>query len=289
MNNLKIEVWDQLHRINNIMMPEPHKGHEKPLIGRGQVKILKEIMKESNLSQDDLAKKARVDKTTVAKSVKKMEAQGLIKREKSADDQRKYKLFATKEATHMIERMDQHLEKAASHMFEGISKSEIETLVKVLDKLEENLNNQRVERDKQRDMGYNLIRKLKELGFMEKTKLQADLGLAKKDFEDLLLRLVERRVIKEDAGLLYLNETHEEAHLRHKKEMNDRRNPKHEDIFRLLFEHDGLTVEELAEKVHMPVHEVKEILRPALDHGKVVENDALLTMNEFPHRRPKPF
>ena len=63
MNNLKIEVWDQLHRINNIMMPEPHKGHEKPLIGRGQVKILKEIMKESNLSQDDLAKKARVDKS----------------------------------------------------------------------------------------------------------------------------------------------------------------------------------------------------------------------------------
>ena len=35
MNNLKIEVWDQLHRINNIMMPEPHKRHEKPLIGRG--------------------------------------------------------------------------------------------------------------------------------------------------------------------------------------------------------------------------------------------------------------
>lgn len=288
MKNLKIEAWDQLHRINKIMMPEPNRKHEKPLIGRGQVKLLKEIMNESNLSQDELAKRARLDKTTVAKTVKKLEQHGLIRREKSADDQRKYQLFATEKATEMVKRMDEHLYKASNDMFEGLKDSEVESLLKTLDKLEDNLNNQRVKRDMLRDKGHSLVRKLKEFGSIEKTKLEADLNLAKEDFDDLLLRLIERRLIKEEAGLLYLNESHAETHMRHVHDFREKRDPEHRILFKILMDNNGLTLEELSEKADKSMDEVKHILAPAMDHSDVYEKDGLLYLEENILKRKPP-
>ncbi len=50
-------------------------------MGRGQLGILDVVIDNPGISQEQLANELDLDKTTIAKAVKKMEMHGLIKRQ----------------------------------------------------------------------------------------------------------------------------------------------------------------------------------------------------------------
>ncbi len=97
MDNKIKETMQIMSRINRKLFSAKEKD-KKTQMGRGQMNILREIVNNENISQDELANKLNLDKTTVAKAVKKLEARGLIIRNSSLIDKRKKELLATDKA-----------------------------------------------------------------------------------------------------------------------------------------------------------------------------------------------
>ncbi len=63
-----------------------------------QYGFLKGILESPGMSQDQLTDKAKYDKATTARSVKKLEEHGYVKRMIDENDRRAYKLYPTQKA-----------------------------------------------------------------------------------------------------------------------------------------------------------------------------------------------
>jgi DNA-binding MarR family transcriptional regulator len=71
-------------------------------IGRGQHVILLTLYRHTGISQETLSDILKLDKGSIAKSVKKLEDEGFIDRSVDADDKRAYKLFLTQKGQDII-------------------------------------------------------------------------------------------------------------------------------------------------------------------------------------------
>lgn len=107
---------------------------------RGQYLYLVRICENPGIIQEKLAEMIKVDRTTTARAVKKLETKGLIK--STADQQNKKikKLYATnngKEIYPMILREHHYSNQVA---VKGLSAQEIDQLQKLLKKVRENVS-----------------------------------------------------------------------------------------------------------------------------------------------------
>lgn len=72
-----------------------HQKLKTTVIGESECMICSYVIENNSCTQDDVSRGLKLDKTTVAKAIKRLEAKGCIKREKDKTDSRKNRLSIT--------------------------------------------------------------------------------------------------------------------------------------------------------------------------------------------------
>jgi DNA-binding MarR family transcriptional regulator len=108
-------------------------------LGNGQFIIIIEVCTNRGLSQDILSKKMGVDKTTIAKSVKKLVENGYITKKEDENDRRSKKLYPTKKAEDILPKL-KTLSTFEKEVFsQGISQDEMKIFLRVVNRIKSNI------------------------------------------------------------------------------------------------------------------------------------------------------
>ncbi len=101
--------------------------------------MLKVLYKEDGLIQNDLAEKTLRDKTSLTRLVHTMEKYHLIARLQDTKDKRVNRIFLTKHGNEVFESTFSIMEEVLIHLQKGMTKMEIETLISLLQKVQNNI------------------------------------------------------------------------------------------------------------------------------------------------------
>ncbi|WP_372712775.1 MarR family winged helix-turn-helix transcriptional regulator [Ilyobacter sp.] len=108
-------------------------------LGNGQFTIILDVCKNRGISQDVLSKNIGVDKTTIAKSVKKLVENGYITKEEDEKDRRSKKIYPTKKAEDILPKL-KNLDTLEKEIFsQGITQDEMEIFLKVSGRIKSNI------------------------------------------------------------------------------------------------------------------------------------------------------
>lgn len=111
----------------------------KELTGR-QFQYLKEIYKNEKISPSSLARAFNLSKPTITEIINKFLDAELIVKENCIDDKRKYYIRLTKRGELLAKSNELESKKAVEKIFDKLSDTEIDNLVKIFNKFEvENL------------------------------------------------------------------------------------------------------------------------------------------------------
>ncbi len=102
--------------------------------------ILKPLMENKTLTQLELVNLTGQKAPTVSITLRNMENDGIVRREKNSIDRRETHVYITDKGKKMYKKVLSALEKADKAILNGISESELESLVSVLEKMKENIN-----------------------------------------------------------------------------------------------------------------------------------------------------
>ena len=253
MKNNKQEAMNKLHRINRKLFTA-HGPREEELIGRGQINILKAIIHHENISQEELAKKLNLDKTTIAKAVKRLEDKEFITRIKNQDDQRKKELIATKKAMAIDNKMSQHLQAHAEALFAGIDDKEINQFIKTLDKIEANAEDNRMKMHKQRAKEAKVIKAIEANEGISREELSLSLKKDEVKINAVIDRLIDREFLLETENGLMLTSVAKK----------DLQNHKHhhlvKKIVKTIIASDGIAKDDLYQNLDMDEAQIARVL-----------------------------
>ena len=108
-------------------------------IGCGQQDFLYIICNNEGISQKELSEKLHIGKATTAKSIKNLESNGYIRREKDSEDKRFYKIYLTDKGREIAPLINSTFEDMLDIYSEGFSDEEyiyvLNSLKKVLGNL----------------------------------------------------------------------------------------------------------------------------------------------------------
>ena len=94
--------------------------------------LLFEISNECNINQDGISKRCSINKGSVARSIKKLEDRGLVKREIDENNRRQNKLSLTPKGEDILEKSKRILDKWESEVILEKGYIEKELLQKIL-------------------------------------------------------------------------------------------------------------------------------------------------------------
>lgn len=97
----------------------------------GQIPLLW-LLEEDGVIQKDLVERSNMEQSTVAEHLDRMERDGLVYRERSADDKRKYRFYLTPKAKLASRDLIRSLETGAQTFTEGIPKEDLATFARVI-------------------------------------------------------------------------------------------------------------------------------------------------------------
>ncbi len=115
-------------------------------IHRNQYSVLREIGNVEKtpgatpLSQKDLAEKFGISAAAIAMMLKKMEAEGYIKRVMSMADNRYNELYLDDHGREILDRTGAIFHELKTVMYQGLSDEEVEVMSRCLVKIQENLS-----------------------------------------------------------------------------------------------------------------------------------------------------
>ncbi|GAA2362617.1 MarR family transcriptional regulator [Saccharopolyspora halophila] len=101
--------------------------------------VLETLQSLGPLIQRDLAAKLRVSGQTVARQVDRLVADGLLRRDQTADDRRAQLITLTDEGREVHQRLVHAARQANAELMRGMDSSEVETLESLLDRMNANL------------------------------------------------------------------------------------------------------------------------------------------------------
>jgi len=123
------------HRLSHLMTKTMQKeGFE---VTHEQLVLLFIISRQKGINQKELAQKLDRDKTSIARSVSKLEKTHKIVRIQTGDDKRINNLFLTKEGTQLLEDIYPVIKNIRNELKSGFSEEEINKVVSFLKKLTE--------------------------------------------------------------------------------------------------------------------------------------------------------
>ena len=100
--------------------------------------ILKPLMENKSLTQLELVKLTGQKAPTVSITLRNMENDGFVRREKNSTDRRETHVYITDKGKKMYKKVLSTLEKAEKTMLNNISQSELETFLNILEKMKSN-------------------------------------------------------------------------------------------------------------------------------------------------------
>lgn len=107
-------------------------------MGWGQFKILVLLLDSGCLKQEEISYQLGVDKTTVARTLNKLEASALILRKTDPIDKRAHLVYLTDKAKELGDYLKEIKKDINNHLLADLSEGEVETLFALLYKLKNN-------------------------------------------------------------------------------------------------------------------------------------------------------
>ncbi len=113
----------------------------------GQLPVLYMLRNGARMSQRDLAKFAKIEQPSMAQMLARMERDGLIRRTPDPADGRSSLISLTDEAIAKLPTARQALEEGRERVLSGFSADEVQTLVQLMRRLNQNLDRMVAEED----------------------------------------------------------------------------------------------------------------------------------------------
>lgn len=104
-------------------------------IGSGQYIIILNLFRNDGIHQEKLSDYMKIDKGSIAKSIKKLEEEAYIKRIIDSDDKRAYKVFLTPKALDIIPIVQKTIKNWEDVIVSDLSESEKQMIEKMLNKM----------------------------------------------------------------------------------------------------------------------------------------------------------
>src|ERR1700742_1166556 len=105
-----------------------------------QCKVLVRLEKNEGVSQARLAELTDVDAMTMVRILDRMESEGLLERRPDPADRRARCLYLTAKARPLLAEILRLGDLTRSEVFDGIRKSELDSFMDVLERMDDNLN-----------------------------------------------------------------------------------------------------------------------------------------------------
>lgn len=104
--------------------------------------VLKPLMEGDGLTQLDLVKITKLKAPTISITLRNMEREGIVRREKNDNDRRETHVYITEKGRQMHAKVLEAFDKAEKVMLGGVSEKELETVRGLMDKMITNLKNE---------------------------------------------------------------------------------------------------------------------------------------------------
>lgn len=130
---------DVLMRTHASLLPSFKKRFKRFNLGSGQIKLLITMQKIPGIELGQLCDRMDIDKTTAAKSMKKLIIKGLVEKKQDTSDLRRFGLYLTKKGKEMIPELKREIRKTNEALMVGFSSKEQEELIRLLKKLRVNI------------------------------------------------------------------------------------------------------------------------------------------------------
>ncbi|HIQ62584.1 MAG: MarR family transcriptional regulator [Christensenellales bacterium] len=106
---------------------------------RGRMPLLEFLRRKEGSTQKEVADQLHISPASVAVSVRRMEKEGLVRRDVDESDLRRNRVYITPQGRTLIERCNHVFEQMDRQMFRGFSERELEELSEMLERLFDNL------------------------------------------------------------------------------------------------------------------------------------------------------
>ncbi|HEX2925555.1 MAG TPA: MarR family transcriptional regulator [Ruminiclostridium sp.] len=104
-------------------------------IGSGQHIVLMYLQNNGGVRQEEMSEYLKIDKGSIAKSVKKLEEEGYVKRLVDAEDKRAYKVYLTQKAQEVMPAVLEAIKSWEDAMVSELSNEEVEVIDDKLKKM----------------------------------------------------------------------------------------------------------------------------------------------------------
>lgn len=129
-------IFQDIARFRAILFDSLLKPHDMTM---SQGWVLVHLIRENGLRQSDLADRLEVATVTTSKLVDRLEARGYVERRTDPEDRRSNRVYATQPAKNLVRIMTHTIKEVDEIANSGISPEELETTLRVLVRMRQNL------------------------------------------------------------------------------------------------------------------------------------------------------
>ncbi|MDQ8209453.1 MarR family winged helix-turn-helix transcriptional regulator [Coraliomargarita sp. SDUM461003] len=131
-------ILDELIRDKNQLLSKSLDAHS---LGNGQFHILNEVNWKEGISQEEIARIRKIDKSAVARSVKRLIENGYINKERDQQDGRAFRLYPTDKGRQMMPQIKRIVQELDQTLSQGSTPEEIELFKKICRRMNQNIEN----------------------------------------------------------------------------------------------------------------------------------------------------
>lgn len=106
---------------------------------KGQYLYLVRVCENPGIIQEKLAEMIKVDRTTAARAIKKLELHGFIEKKEDQHNRKIKKLFPTEKGKHVYPFIQREHDYSNTVALEGVSDSEVEVMFSLLQRVRKNV------------------------------------------------------------------------------------------------------------------------------------------------------
>lgn len=129
-------VFQDIARFRSILFDRLLRPHNLTM---SQGWVILHLIRENGLRQADLAERMNIATVTISKLIDRLEERGFVERKPDPSDRRTNRIFATDLARGMLRTMTMTQGVVDRTASEGIDPAELETTMRVLDRMRQNL------------------------------------------------------------------------------------------------------------------------------------------------------
>lgn len=127
----------EIHRLMGDKIRE--KGEDNPLSQKSGRALLLELSKRDGRTQLDLVKATHLKAPTISVVLQKMEHEGYVRRTPDQYDLRATRVYLTEKGRELDNKIKKRIREEEEHAMSNLTSSESETLIKLLEKIKNNI------------------------------------------------------------------------------------------------------------------------------------------------------